>query len=409
MRHYTEAVIFIPTQLIPSRKALIERLLAFIGGPQQILNQEVDLLYTNINELSELSLLDRLERLGQSDEPGSFYIDLGGFTTYIWFERPRQGCRWLVLVLMVDRYDFLEIEGDPARVEIFAAAWVRLCEALEATAAVLSKEVGYDRPQWIEEHLAALRSRDMTAFVTNVDWRTYLEPELGRLWREQVEEPHRYYIRWEELPSGALLIEAGEGYNPEMGDRDAVYHARFLIDQLTRHPEVSGSEHLLETLYQEEKRLLRIEDEANYGKHGKNARYDPEGRRQSRLILDEIRATWLCALERPGLVGVQQTFASEPGQASVVVPIVADGGREWIIATLRHPFDLNAADWNDPQTGLQGRVQRMLAAARQHPVRGEPPRVVVFFWRGVSSEVRAELSAWGVGVEVADHLPILQE
>ncbi|MDQ2713819.1 MAG: hypothetical protein M3Z08_02820 [Chloroflexota bacterium] len=403
MRHYTEGIIFIPTQLLASRKALIERILAFIGGPQQILNQKVDLLYENV---SGLSLVDTLERLSQSDEPGSFYIDLGGFTTDIWFEQPQQGYCWLVL--MVNKYDFLEIEGDPARVESFAAAWVRFCEAMQASAAVFSKAV-YDRTQWIEEHLAALLSRDMATFVTNVDWRTYLEPELGRLWREQEQEPHRYFIRAEELPSGALLIEAGEGSNPEMGDEDALYHVRFLIEHLTRHPEVSGSERLLKTLYQEEKRLLRINDDADYGKHRNNAYYDAEGARESRMILGEVRATWLCALERPGLVGVQQTFASEPGQAEVVVPIVAEEGREWIIATLRRPFDLNAVDWNDPQTGLQGRVQRMLAAARQHPVRGEPPRVVVFFWRGVSPEVRAELSAWGAGVEVADHLPVLQE
>ncbi|MDQ2905701.1 MAG: hypothetical protein M3Y81_19415 [Chloroflexota bacterium] len=403
MRHYTEGIIFIPTQLLASRKALIERILTFIGGPQQILKQEVDLLYDNI---SDLSLLEALERLSQSDEPGSFYIDLGGFTTRIWFEQPQQEYCWFLL--MVDKYAFLEIEGDPARVESFSAAWVRFSEAMQASAAVFSNAV-YDKTLWIEEHLAALLSRDMEAFVTNVDWRTYLEPALGRLWREQAQEPHRYFIRAEELPSGALLVEAGEGYNPEMGDGDALYHARFLIEHLTRHPEVSGSGRLLETLDQEEKRLLRIEDEANYGKHGKNARYDPEGEREARMILDEVRATWLCALERPGLVGVQQTFASEPGQASVVVPIVAEEDREWIIATLRRPFDLNAADWNDPQTGLQGRVQRMLTAARQHPVKGEPPRVLVFFWRGVSSEVRAELSAWGADIEVADHLPVLQE
>lgn len=403
MRHYTEAIIFIPTQLLASRKALIERILAFIGGPQQILNQKVDLLYENV---SGLSLLDTLERLSQSDEPGSFYIDLGGFTTDIWFEQPQRG--YYLLMLMVDMYDFREIEGDPARVENFSAAWVGFCEAMQATAAVFSNAV-YDKTLWIEKHLAALLKRDMKAFVTDVNWRTYLEPALGRLWREQ--GPYRYFFRVhaEELPSGALLIEAGGGSSPEMGDQDTPFHARFLIEHITRHPEVSGSERLLETLDQEEKRLLRIKDQTDDLKYGKNAYYDAEGVRQARVILDEVRATWLCALERPGLLGVQQAFASEPGQAEVVVPIVAEEGREWIIAMLRRPFDLNAADWNDPQTGLQGRVQRMLAAARQHRVRGEPPRVVVFFWRGVSSEVRAELSAWGVGVEVADHLPVLQE
>lgn len=156
------------------------------------------MLYTPV---SDLSLPDALERLSQGDEPGWFNIDLGGFTTTIWFARPQRD--YSCLVLEVDKYAFLEIEGDPARVEIFSSTWARFCEAVQASAAVFSRELGYDRPQSIEQRLTTLFKHDMARFVTNVDWRTYLELELGRLWREQEPMPERYYQRVEELPSGA--------------------------------------------------------------------------------------------------------------------------------------------------------------------------------------------------------------
>lgn len=81
-----------------------------------------------------------------------------------------------------------------------------------------------------------------------------------------------------------------------------------------------------------------------------------------------LRATWACALECPELVGIQQAFSDENGQIEATVPIVADAGHEWLLATLLPPFDLASSSWDDLDNGLWIQVQQLLEAAQHHPV-----------------------------------------
>ncbi|HLI04999.1 MAG TPA: hypothetical protein VKV40_00350 [Ktedonobacteraceae bacterium] len=412
MRPYIEGLIFIPQARVASRQALIERVLAFIGGPQQIVDQNIDILGTNTRTLAPLEVL---EQLSHSDNPGWFLIDLGGFRTEVWFEPPQQG--YYIPRLKVDKYAFLEIEGDPGRVEVFSAAWVRFCEALQASAAVFSRELGYfDGWQVVERRLAALLKRDMAAFQLNVDWRTYLEAELAGLWREQ---KRRDPLLVEDLPSGALVIHDEPGYNPELGDFDTVLQMDFFINYLKMHQDLPGSDRLLARLQEQRagplQRYLELR-EATIPK----PREEYSHMLQEKLtlfdalsdLLADMRATLVCAHKMPDVVDLCHPVMlhEETGEEwEIEVPIVRAAGHVWMIATLLYPFKLNSSAWEDEQEGLRARVQRLLVAARQHPVGGEPPRVVVFFWRGVSPEVRAALVALGVGVEVADHLPVLVE
>ncbi len=412
MRPYTEGLIFIPEQRIASRGELIERILAFIGGPEQIVDQDIDILGVNTRDLAPSEIL---ERLSSSDDPGWFLIDLGGFRTEVWFESPQQG--YYFPRLSVDKYAFLEIEGDPGRVEVFSAAWVRFCETLQASAAVFSRELGYfDGRQIIERRLAALLKRDMAAFQINVDWRTYLEPELGQLWREQKQ---RDPLLVEELSSGALVIHGEPGYNPELGDFDTVLQMNFLINYLETHLDLPGSSRLLARLQQQREgplqRYLELREATihviSWTKESSAWLREEQALFQSiRKVLAEVRATLACAHNLPNVVELSRSviLREETGEErEFEIPIVRTAGQVWTIATLLYPFKLDSPEWRDEQEGLQTRVQRLLAAAQQHPVGGEPPRVVVFFWRGVSPEVRAALLALGVRVEVADHLPVL--
>src|SRR5947209_19686213 len=137
---------------------------------------------------------------------------------------------------------------------------------------------------------------------------------------------------------------------------------------------------------------MRIADDKDYAKQGEDAFYDWDGLAESRATLDEVRATWACALQRSGLVGVQHLFANTSDPPACVVPVVAAWGREWLLPTLLFPFTLEDPAWSDPQTGLETRVQYLLVLAQEHLVEGKPPQVIVFFCRTVSPDVRAALT-----------------
>ncbi|MBV9617470.1 MAG: hypothetical protein JO031_18610 [Ktedonobacteraceae bacterium] len=167
---------------------------------------------------------------------------------------------------------------------------------------------------------------------------------------------------------------------------------------------------MLDLLRQEEQLLQAIEDQSTEIRYHENSYTNRMILDQARIQLDQVRATWACALRQTGLVGVAQTMVSQERQGTteqVLVPIVADQGRSWIIATLLFPFDLDDPAWNAPQSGLEALVWSLLIAAEHQQRRGETPHVLVYFWRGVSEQVHEALLAMGAGVEVADHLPVL--
>ena len=394
--------VFIPIQPDEEdwKKHLVRRVFQALGGFQRV--KEVHVLDTPVHPPNEQDI----ELIGSSKFGGNLVCpDFAGFWMVLAICRTRPGAAYQPLYLNVSSRSFSNIQGDPMRVEAFAAAFVQLCESLDAAAAYFS-EARYTSPdELIDEGLNLLQREDIQGFFSQSGWRAYFHPQRIANWREKLDLRYEKWV--EELPSGALVIADWRGYNPQLGDGDALPNARFLLAQVERRAEIAGAHVLLSMLRQEEKRLLRIEDDADYSKHREDAHYDSQSMREARAVLDEVRATWACALERPGLVGVQQPFSGAAGQEEIMVPIVADEGREWLLATLLHPFDLNSAEWNDPETGMQARVQRLLDAARQHPIKGEPPRVVIYFWRGVTPEVREALISLGAGIEVAGHLPIL--
>lgn len=420
-RHYTEGLLFIPIQRIASRRALVQRILTFIDGPLHILNWGITTSGTNYRNLS---LQAALERVCQSDEPGSFFIDLGGFATEIKLQHPQQD--YYSLILEVDKYAFLEIEGDPARVEIFSAAWVRFCEAMQASAAVFSRELGYDRPQHIEKRLHALQQQNMAAFVTHVDWRTYLEPALGQLWREQVPEPQHHSIHVVEVSSGALVIHAEPGYNPELGNDDTVLHLRFLLEYLKTHQELPGSDRLLTYLQKQDddplRRYLELRETVNLSSTSpeQRAEYSTLDRTLHDLVMD-VRASLACASRLTDVVSLYQPMKMLDASGEtreIEVPIIRERGRVWITATLLYPYELRELTYEkvhlalgrvkSEREKLRERVRRLLETAQQHPIEGKPPRLLVFFWRGVTDEMCAELNSLNVDVEVADQLPLLE-
>ncbi len=75
----------------------------------------------------------------------------------------------------------------------------------------------------------------------------------------------------------------------------------------------------------------------------------------------------------------------------------------------RGPFGVEDDVWTIPGIGLRAQVRDLLAVAEQHPVAGQPPQVVVVFWKGVSQVVRDALTAMGAQVEVSAHtVPLIE-
>jgi hypothetical protein len=414
---------FVPIPLdTPTWKTqLIERIFNHFGIAPEIENTGIKLTYHHLYPSRSLTPdMGREQMIGMMavHEPGWSIVrsNFGGFGAYITCYHTQPQSAYQIFDIDVDKHAFSDIQGDPMKVEAFSAEWVRMCEVLGAEVAYFS-EATYSSPDELSnEGLTFLQQENLQGFVNYGWWRTYLYPRTIENWQEKLDLSQEEQV--EHLPSGALLIANGNGYNPQIGDFDALPNARFLLTQVEKRAEIPGADQLLSIVRHEEKHLARIYDDQDYAKHHDEAFYDWEGLAQARVVLDEVRATWACALERPGLVGVQQAFAE------VIVPVVADGGREWILPTLLFPVDKaqivkkderrrqrlakREAAWSDIETGLLGRVLWMQERAKGILVDGESPRIVVYCWRGVSPDVQGELQSLGVQVEVADHLPLLE-
>lgn len=395
------------------RLAVLHRLLETLGGSHRIKDAG-----TYFVDTYKLPLEQRIERAVLNQRGGFLEFDLAGVSMTLRFpEWDQSPMRYFALECLagefrgfdptIDPPDEAPVKGmerDPMRVEVFAQEWVRFCEAQGAYVAFFSNWVWFNSDDLIPYYLEDLEQNDILSIVKSSSWRTYLSPTAVKRFQEQLEQPWKG--RSEQLPSGARVF-AGRGYNPFWDDRDAPTNAHFLLQQIEPHTEVAGSEHLVGLLRQVAQRLQESKEMLA------RSEFDAYRAmlRQVRPRLDDVRATWACARLQKGLVGVQQevTIRQEDGTTQqIYVPVIADQGHTWLVASLLYSFNLDEEAWSDPQSGLAVQTQRLLEAAKyQQSTGGTSPRVVVYFWRGVSEQVRQALLEMGVSVEVADHLPLL--
>jgi hypothetical protein len=390
------------------RVATLHRTLEALGGIQHIKKA-----YAYTERDTSLSTEQMCDRITRNPEGGELLFDLAGIETTLWFPNFRHLSRFPLLPqghiqyieLGVAKYDFGEPPGDPMRIELFAQQWAHLCEAQEAIAAIFTMGT-LDEDVYIPEFVAALQTYDLEALAPGRNWRTYLAPTIAKRWEQALEESG--IDRIEVLPSGGLVLtsELLRGYNPVSGNTDLIPNAQFLLEQIALHREIAGAEHLLALLSQQATKLQEIENQQAKTWSRENSLMEEQIRTQ----LHHIRATWACALQSPGLIGVAQTVPLESvGEASetIAVPVIAHHGHTWLYPTLSYPFDLHDPAWNAPQHGLENRIWHLLDAAQHNPIAGAPPRIIVYFWRNVSPQVHHALTQMGATVEIADHLPIL--
>ncbi|HET8910807.1 MAG TPA: hypothetical protein VFN23_05050 [Ktedonobacteraceae bacterium] len=397
-----KGLLFVP---IPSdhptwRQDLVRKILEALGG-LSLIQRTFD--YRNLEHLRH-DTEQTIQFIASQEYEHITCDNFGTFGLDFWLLKARPESSYQVLETAISKIQLSEIQRDPMRVEVFAQQWVSLCEKVGAEIAYFVESNFNSIDDVIVEALESLQRGDIEDCLRTEGspWRCYLSPTI--ISRLGVTPDWSWIKRLDHLPSGGLVIHDGAGYNPNLGDLDAVYNATFLREQLEKHLDVTGGSVLLDRAKREEENLKSIMDAMSYIKHGDDARYDFDGVDKSRIILDDIRATLACALRRPGLVGVEQQVTDPTQQKSLTVLVMADGGREWLVPTLLFPFDRDSSDWSDPQTGLRVRVQVLLDLA-QH--RAEAPRVIAYFWRGVSPEVREALVAMGAQVEAADSLPLL--
>ncbi len=362
-------------------------------------------------DTEHLPLAQVCERAALSARGGYIKFDLAGFGTTLdfpptKFANVQPHVRYLTVE--VPKRAFTELAGDPMRVELFAAAWARLCDAQQAEIAYFSEAIA-NSESFVAEDVQAVEQENLDELVnTTAYWRTYLSPAVVERWYTRI-KPHRLK-RLQRLPSGAFVLAAGLGSNPQLGDLDAPLHMRFLIDNIEAHSAIPGAERLRNTLRQDLYQYEEIEKQSVEVRYHEKSHENHLIFQQIRADLDAIRAVWAYARRSEGVVGVEQEIAYEVGDGKteqIQVSVVTNGGRTWVLPTLLYPFTLNEKAWNDEQEGLEIRVLYLLEAAEHYARGGEKPRLFVYFWRDVSQEVHDALRAMGVDVEVADALPIL--
>ncbi|MFZ4471017.1 MAG: hypothetical protein ACOYOZ_17265, partial [Pirellula sp.] len=176
--------------------------------------------------------------------------------------------------------------------------------------------------------------------------------------------------------------------------------AQKLLEQVgafgKEHPEVKGINEMTKKIEGEIgfcDRVLKGEVEAT-----------PERAQGVRNNLSGIEAEFNSARAEMGAIGVNRKFSLDGIPESVEVDVVADNGKRWIDVKRVEPFGLESSDWvgGPGKQGLKVQSQELLRAANQNPVNGAPPRIVIDFPRGVSSEVAAALRAMGIEVRGPD-------
>jgi hypothetical protein len=106
------------------------------------------------------------------------------------------------------------------------------------------------------------------------------------------------------------------------------------------------------------------------------------------------------------VIGLSQKFSLNGVKDKVEVDVVSENGTRWVESKNVLPFGLGSRNWKnekDPTAGLASQVDELLEAAKEHPVGGVIPTVVVNFPKGVTQEVADAIRAKGAvvqGVEV---------
>lgn len=339
---------------------------------------------------------------------GMIKATIAGFTSNIWFQEVAN--TYISIEITVPEWELAEPKGDPARVELFALKWGELCEVMGVKAAFFS-DYGAVATMDHKRKLDNLIQGEISEFVAGWPWRMYLDHDIARTWNEDAPlDQARYAVQ---SRSGALIIYAGKGYNPVFGDMDLDHHVDFLVEMMREKQEISGVAQLIANLEGEKNgRIKQIYAEIDEGPRYNGPKQGKNGVMQSRIYIDTIRALWAAAYKRPGLVGVNQTVSLTRASGetdALVVPIIADNGQEWLLVSNHDPFAIKDTTWTGVAEDLAPQVRDLLAAAQQHPVAGQPPRVVVFCWKGIADDLRATLEAMGAQIEVAPvPVPLLE-
>lgn len=315
---------------------------------------------------------------------------------------------------------FWEENRDPALVEVFARQWAEVCAALGARHAffsfirtdVLALPEGY--PRVTDD----LRQGDVNSLVTNAYFLSYFDADLARRADSaQVAVPKKIE-RVVRMSSGGLLLVADD---PSTGWMALAWQARWILANLRMGPSVEGVPDMMAELQDaldtgipaivSERETLGTQVEQAHSQRPDvpvwqlNEEIESPMRvrvGQMQAYLSRTRALWAAARERPGLVALNQPLAGGP---PLVVPIVAAGGREWIEVVTHDPRAYVEPLEDEVKQPLDLRARKLVAAAWAHPVDGAPPRVVLYWYHPPTDEVRAQLEAEGVAVEVAP-LPV---
>jgi hypothetical protein len=340
-------------------------------------------------------------------------LSIAGYWSYLQVEE-LPGYHVLLVTSDQSQFRWPDPWHDPALVEEFSDRWLATCEALRVLYGYYSHGISMPTTEHRQTVLKRLAAGEIDELVTNAHWRSYLGSPLMARWGEEMlaladarvgaiqRAGDTYSV--EQRPSGALVLAAGLGYNPCQGDFDLDQQAQFLVRQVEPHQQIPGVAALLAELQGElQGRIARIE--AALG----TSSVKRDEVRQSRAYLNGVRGLWACAQEHSGLVGVNQSMAvrrANGQDAAVVVPVVAGNGQEWLLPLNRAPFNSEDAAWNTPDSGIRAQVEDLLLAARQHPLHGATPRVIVVLWNGISPEIQRALVNMGAQVEQPGHRPI---
>jgi hypothetical protein len=311
------------------------------------------------------------------------------------------------------------IYRDPRAVELFATCWRGFCDAAQpayAYFATESFELEAERRDNVS-HLLSERSIPELLAAKSA-WLSYLGPQLAQEWGKRLPRAreNQDYV-W--LPSGALFVRDHDPLAESYLEDTPQSHGHFLETQLELRGDVPGVAALLQIVrshiqgfkdYRQDLVRLATERGGPLGAWWQQTTI-PQPPDYSK-DLNEIHTLWATAYRRPGLGGVNQSFTLRSGdrqETHVIAPIVAKDGAEWVMPVNRGLFGVEDDVWTIPGIGLHARVRDLLAVAEQHPVAGQPPQVVVVFWKGVSQMVRDALTAMGTQVEVSAHpVPLIE-
>lgn len=206
---YIGGYVFVPVKQAPALPDLITLALTTLGDPGRIVG-----VYFSEPETPGQSRGAKMERLKTTGK-GSVELHLSGLRGYVSFGDDDDG--YVNVRIEVNQRDFLTLP-DPEAIDRFIARWTAFCEQSGAEFGYFSEyqeemEPGYRRDEIVIPCLCC----EMDYLVKKCFWLPYLGPLLAPHWSRQ----GPYLRRTDSLSSGALVLHAGRGYNPIMGDGES--------------------------------------------------------------------------------------------------------------------------------------------------------------------------------------------